>query len=70
MHTISILIMLDEQRKQILEDRKKVLTDQLKIIDLYPEDTIKYFGSQKEILRRIDEILDEIIEIERFLKTK
>ena len=62
--------MLNEQRKQILEDRKKVLIDQLKIMDLYPEDKIKYFGSQKEILRRIDEILDEIIEIERFLKSK
>ena len=46
------------------------MIDQLKIMDLYPEDTIKYFGSQKEILRRIDEILDEIIEIERFLKSK
>ena len=34
MHIISILIMLNEQRKQILEDRKKVLIDQLKIMDL------------------------------------
>ena len=39
-------------------------------MDLYPYETLKYFGSQKEILLKIDEILDEILKIEQLLKSK
>ena len=62
--------MLNKAKKQKLESQKKILIDQLKIMDLYPYETLKYFGSQKEILLKIDEILDEILKIEQLLKSK
>ncbi len=61
---------MTEKKRKELEIRKKILIDQLKIMDLYPEDTIKYFGSQREVMIRIDKILDEINQINRFLTKK
>ncbi|MEY4905217.1 MAG: hypothetical protein RLZZ292_3032 [Bacteroidota bacterium] len=52
---------MSQKRKIELQARKKVLIDQLKIMDLYPQDALTHFGSTQEILRRINQILDEII---------
>ncbi len=60
---------MTEKRFNDLANRKKILIDQLKIMELYPEDTINHFGSQKKIEERVDEILDELILIEKLLKT-
>ena len=37
-------------------------------MDLFAEDTIKYFGSQKAIEIRINEILDEILKIDKTIR--
>lgn len=56
-------------RREIL-NKIRVLEQQLQLIQMYPEAFEEYYGSKKNVTRRIDEILDEIMILRRLLKKK
>ena len=56
-------------KREIL-NRIRILKQQLQLIQMYPEAFEEYYGNKKNVLRRVDEILDEIMILRRLLKKR